>query len=141
MPMVPRLPRPKSKPMRETLKPNNDKQERLELVCESPRNNFATHTQNKDKKPEKVIDFEAEEGTKDIYFECMEPIMKLSEYIPPCKGKVKVTKDRELKKFVIHTPLFPVKITFQGLCLAQITLLKMEDWDPPNHQEFPHLAT
>lgn len=45
---------------------------------------------------EKVVDLEVEEGTEDIDAKGVEPISKLLYYIPPCKGKVKVTKDPDV---------------------------------------------
>lgn len=64
---------------------------------------------------------------KDIDVEGVDPISKLSDYIPPCKGKVKVTKDLDVEKFLIRTPLLLEIITFEGTCLAHIPHLKMED--------------
>lgn len=75
----------------------------------------------------KIIDLEAEEGGEDIDAEGMEPISKLPDYIPPCKGKVKIIKDRDADKFLIHMPLLPKSITFEGLCLVQVPHLKVED--------------
>jgi len=66
----------------------------------------------------KVVDLEAKEGAEDIDVEGVEPISKLLDYIPPCKGKVKITKDPDTKKFLIHTPLLLESITFEGLHLA-----------------------
>jgi len=70
-----------------------------------------TQAQKKDKPlvkdKEKVIDLEAEEGVQDIDANSMEPISKLLDYIPPCKGKVKITKDLDATKFLINTPLLP----------------------------------
>lgn len=53
------------------------------------------------------MDLEVEEaqGTKDIDVEGVEPITKLPNYIPPQKGKEKVTKDPDAEKFTISTPL------------------------------------
>lgn len=65
----------------------------------------------------------------------------LPEYIPPWKGKTKVTKDPDLGKFGVSTPLMLEQVTFKGPRLAYILLLKMEDWDLVDHETFPHLAT
>lgn len=40
-----------------------------------------------------MVDLEVYEGTEDIDIEGIDPISKLPEYIPPCRGKVKVLKD------------------------------------------------
>jgi len=50
---------------------------------------------------------EAEEGAKDIDDEGVKCITKFPKYIPPCKGKEKVTKDPDSEKFFIHMPLLP----------------------------------
>lgn len=89
----------------------------------------------------KVVDLEAEEGTKDIYSEGMESISKLLDYIPPRKGKVKVTEDPDAGKFLLKMPLLPQSITYEGPRLVWIPHLKMEDWDLVDHERFPHLAT
>ena len=94
---------------------------------ESPRKHSASQAQKKDKQLEKVADLEAKEGAEDIDAEGVEPISKLSKYIPLRKRKVKVTKDPDTEKFDIHTPLLPKNITFEGLHLARVPLLKMED--------------
>lgn len=74
---------------------------------ESPRKHFVA--QAKQKKLEKVVDLEVEEGqgTEDIDAEGVDPIMKLPDYIPLLKGKEKVTKDPDSKTFSISTPLLP----------------------------------
>lgn len=82
---------------------------------------------------------ETREGTKYIDAEGVEPITKFPEYIPPRKGKKKVTKDLDSEKFFIHTPQLPKNITFKGPHLAHVPLLKMEDCDLANHERFPHL--
>lgn len=38
-------------------------------------------------------------------------------------------------------PLLPVQVPFEGLRLAWIPLLKMENWDLEDHEKFPHLTT
>ena len=89
----------------------------------------------------KVVDLEAEEGAEDIDIDGVDPISRLLEYIPPCKGKVKVPKVPDAGKFLLNTPLLVEGITFEVPCLVQIPHLKMEDWDLANHERFPHLAT
>lgn len=76
---------------------------------------------------EKVVDLEVEEGMEDIDAEGIDPVSKLLDYVPPYKGKVKVTKDPNAKKFFIHIPLLPESITFKGPYLVQFPHLKMED--------------
>ena len=71
----------------------------------------------------------------------MDPISKLLEYIPPCKGKLKVPKDPNVGQFLLNTPLLPENLTFEGLCLVRILHLKLEYWDLAGHKRFPHLAT
>lgn len=83
---------------------------------------------------------EVEEGAKDIDVEGVEPISKLSDYIPLRKGKVKVIKDPDAAKFIINMPLLPENITFKGPRLARIPHLKMEDWDLADRERFPHLV-
>lgn len=107
---------------------------------ELPLKHSAAQTQKKDKQPKKVVDLEAEEGTKDIDVDGVDPITKFIDYIRLRKGKTKVTKDLDTKKFISHTPLLRENITFGGLCLAQVRLLKMEDWDLDAHERFPHLV-
>ena len=77
---------------------------------------------------------------EDIDTEVVETIMKLTNYIPPQKGKVKVTKDPNSKKFTISTPLLPEKVPFEHPWLMRIPLLKIEDWDFIDHARFQHLA-
>lgn len=45
----------------------------------------------------KVVDLEAKEGLEDIDIEGLDPLSKLSKYIPSCKGKVKVPKDLDAR--------------------------------------------
>lgn len=88
-----------------------------------------------------MADLEAEQGTEDIDAEVAKPLTKFPEYIPSQKGKAKVPKDLDSNKFLLHTPLFPEHITFEGMRLVQVPLLKMEDWDMANHEQLPHLTT
>jgi len=106
-----------------------------------------TQTQKKDKQPmkdkKKVVDPEAEEGhgTEEIDAKGLEPIIRLLEYIPSWKGKVKVPRGPDSKKFTISTPLLPEKVPFEGRRLMRITLLEMENWDLTDEAKFPHLVT
>lgn len=68
-------------------------------------------------------------------------ISRLPEYIPPQKGRTKVTKDPDSRKFIVSTPLFLEHVEFEGTTLVHIPVLKMEDWDLENHDRFSHLAT
>lgn len=70
----------------------------------------------------------------------MEPITKLPNYIPPCKGKEKVTKDPDLENFSISTPLLLEQVPFEGPQVVSILLLNMKDWDLTDHARFIHLA-
>lgn len=87
------------------------------------------------------MDLEAKEGTEDIDAKDMEPICKFLDYIPLCKGKEKVTKDPDAERFLIHKPLLPESITFEGPRLVRVSHLKMEDWDLVENERFPHLKT
>jgi len=93
-------------------------------VYESPRKHAATQAQKKEKlstkNKGKVVDLETEEGMKDIYTEGVDPMSEFLDYIPPCKGKVKITKGLDVEKLLIHTPLLSESITFEGLNLSWI---------------------
>lgn len=78
---------------------------------------------------------------EDIDNEGVDPISRFPEYIPLCKGKVKVSKDRDVGQFLLNTPLLLENMTFEGPYLAGIPHLKLEDWDLMAHKQFPHLAT
>lgn len=69
------------------------------------------------------------------------PITKFPEYIPPCKGKTKVSKDIDERKVALHIPLLLDEIFFKGQCLGWFPLLKLEDWDFADTEKFPHLVT
>lgn len=110
----------------------------------SPRKHIeAQPKQKKDKQPEKVVDLEEEEyqGIEEVDAEGIEPLSMLLEYIPPWKGKTKVTKDPDSGKFGISTPLLSRQVTFEGPKLSRIPLLKLEDWDIANQDKFPHMVT
>lgn len=81
---------------------------------------------------QRVEEFDAEEG---------EPITWLSKYIPSRKGKTKVTKDPNSRKFTVSTPLLLEQVEFEGTILARIIVLKMEERDLVDHEGFPDLAT
>lgn len=70
-----------------------------------------------------------------------DPITRLPEYVPSCKGKVKVPKDIDERKTPFQTPLVPHKIIFEGPRLARVSLLKLNDSDLTNHEKFSHLET
>jgi len=110
VPMAPRLLKPKTTQVCET-----HKQNRSMPVHKLLRKHFSTQAQKKDKQPKKVVDLEAEEGPEDIDAQGVEPISKLSEYVPSPKGKVKITKDPKTEKFIIHTPLL-WKISHLKVC-------------------------
>lgn len=80
-------------------------------------------------------------GTLCIDIEGVDPISKIPEYIPPCRGKVKIQKDPDEGKFMLNTPLLPENIAFKGPCLVHIRHLKLEDWDLADTERFPYLAT
>lgn len=122
VPMVPRSPRPNPTPIREVPKPKKGKKKKPMLVHGSWRKHATTQAQKKEKERTKdkgkVVYLETEDGAYDIETEGMYPISKLPHYIPPPKGKVKITKDLDVDKFLIHTPLLLEKITFKGLHLV-----------------------
>lgn len=144
VPTAPRSPRPNPTPVKEVPKIKKDKQKKLVPVHESPRKHAATRAQRKEnlstKEKGKAVDLETKEGAKDIDIEGVDHISKLSEYIPPCKGKMKVPKDLDAGQFLLNAPLLPENITFEGLCLAWIPHLKLEDWYLVDHKRFPHMA-
>ncbi len=85
-------------------------------------------------------DEDIEMDTKDVEVEGFDPICKLPEYIPPRRGKTKVSKDIYESKVTLHTPLLPDQIVFEGLCLGCVPILKLEDRDLEDTEWFPHLA-
>lgn len=91
-------------------------------MCESLRKHAATQAQKRDntstKEKGKVVDLEAEEGMEYIDTEGVDLISKLSDYIPPRKGKVKVPKDPVVGQFLLNTPLLPKSVTFERLVLG-----------------------
>lgn len=116
MPTEPRSPRPKPTPFRETQNLKKDKQKKSVPMRESPRKHSTTQNQKRDKQPKRVVDLEAKEGqgTEDINAEGVEPFTKFPEYIPPCNGKEKVTKDSESDKFIISMPMLLEQVPFEG---------------------------
>lgn len=54
---------------------------------------------------------------------------------------MKVTKDSYSEKVTIATHLLLEQVPFEGLWLARIPLLKIEDWNLGDHARFPHLVT
>lgn len=80
------------------------------------------------------------QGTKDIDAEGVEPITNPPWYIPMREGKVNITKDAYLGKFIISTSLLPEQVPFEGSWIVCFPLLRMEDWDLTDHTKFPYLA-
>lgn len=78
---------------------------------------------------------------EDVELEGSNPISKLPEYIFPCRGKTKVSKDIDESKVTLHTPLLLEQIVFEGPCLGHVPLLKLEDWDLVDTERFSHLVT
>ena len=70
-----------------------------------------------------------------------DPITRLLEYVPPCKAKSNVPKDTDESKTPLKTPLLPDEINFDGMRLARMQILKLEDLDLVKHEKFPHLVT
>jgi len=66
---------------------------------------------------------------KDVKVEGSNHTFNLPQYIPPHVGKAKVPKDIDENKVMLHTPFLLDKITFEGVCLGCVPLLKLEDWD------------
>lgn len=89
------------------------------------------------------MDLEEEEfqGIEDFHVEGVDHMLRLPNYIPPWKGKNKVTKDPDIGKFLVSTTLLPEQVVFEGPRLAGILLLKMEDWYLAGHTNYPHLKT
>jgi len=79
--------------------------------------------------------------TEHVEVEVFDLIIEFCEYVPPCRGKAKVPKNIEKSKVTLYTPLLSDKISFEGPRLAQILMLKLEDWDLTNTEQFPHLVT
>lgn len=50
-------------------------------------------------------------------------------------------KDIDESKTPLQTPLLSDDIVFDRPRLAQVPLLKLEDWDLVDHKKFPHLET
>lgn len=75
------------------------------------------------------MDLEEEEyqGIEEVDAKVVETISMLPKYIPPWKGKTKVTKDPDSRKFRVSTPLLPEKVTFEGSKIVPILLLKLDD--------------
>jgi len=55
------------------------------------------------------------------------PITQFPEYVPLCKPKTKVLKDIDESKTPFQTLLLPYELVFDGLHLAHVPLLKLED--------------
>ena len=80
-------------------------------------------------------------GGEDVDIKGLDPISKLPKYIPSRRGKAKIPKDIDESKVTLHTPLLPDKLAFEGLRLARVPHLNLEDWDLANTKCFPHLVT
>ena len=112
------------------------------LVRVSPHNLLCTRLMMEEKG--KVVNLETDEEEEDLEDLIIEededegmeeetepahPPTKLLAYIPPQKGRTKVTKDPDSRKFVLSTPLLLEQVEFEGPRLARISVLKMEDSD------------
>jgi len=51
---------------------------------------------------------------EDIDAKGVEPMTRLPKYIPPRKGKEKVMKDTDTRKFTVSMPLLPEQVPFEG---------------------------
>jgi len=125
------------------------------LVCMSPRRNPQNgkpiaqekgKTINLELEEEEIEDIPMDDEdlgveVEDIEVECSAPITKLPEYVPPGKGKTKVSKDIDESKVTLHIPLLLDEISFEGPYLGQVPLLKLEYWDLADTEKFPHLVT
>lgn len=80
-------------------------------------------------------------GAEDIDIEGADPISKIPPYVLLSWGKAKVPKEIDENKITLFTLLLIDKITFEGLCLAHVPHLKMEDWGLADTKRFPHLVT
>ena len=49
---------------------------------------------------------------EEVEVEGFDPITRLPEYVPRCKGKTKTPKDIDESKVTLYTPLLPDKIIF-----------------------------
>jgi len=77
---------------------------------------------------EEPMDLDTEElrdGVEELDAKEGEPITKILTYIPPWKGKVKVTKDPNLGKFKISMSLLLEEVVFEGVILTRIPMLKL----------------
>lgn len=146
--------RPKPTPTKESVKDKKGKQAAI-LVCMFPRRNMPKDkptaqengkTINLEMEEEEIYDIPMDDEdlgveVEDIEVECSAPITKLPEYVPPGKGKTKVSKDIDESKVTLHIPLLLDEISFEGPYLGQVPLLKLEYWDLADTEKFPHLVT
>ena len=131
VPKSPRMPRPKPTPTKESVKDKKGKQV-VTPVRMSPRRNPPKDKPTAQEKG-KTINLEPEEEeieeipmddedlgveVEEVEVEGADPITKLPEYVPQCKGKTKVPKDIDESKVTLHTPLLPDEIVFEGPCLG-----------------------
>ena len=70
-----------------------------------------------------------------------DPITRFPEYVSLYKPKSNVPKDIDESKTPWQTPLLLDEITFDGLRLAWVPILKLRDLDLVDHEKFPPLAT
>lgn len=138
VPKSPRMLRPELTPTKETAKDKKAKQPTIP-VCVSPRRNPSKPTAQA---KGKAINLEPkEEETKDIQMDDedvgvdleeveaqgVDPITQLPEYVPPQKGKAKVSKDINESNTPLQTPLLSDEKFFEGPRLVQVPLLKLYD--------------
>ena len=70
-----------------------------------------------------------------------DPITRLLEYVPPHKGKAKVSKDIDESRSSLQTSLLPNDIVFEGPHLGWVLVLKFEYWDLADSEKFSRLET
>ena len=129
---------PNPNPTKEVVNDKNGKQPAIPVHA-SPRRNSQKPTAQKKGKD---INLEPEEediedipmDDEDVGMEVEEaeaqgvhPITQLSEYVPLCKPKSKVPKDVNENRTPLQTPLLPDEIVFDGLQLARVSILNLED--------------
>lgn len=64
-------------------------------------------------------------------------IAKLPEYVPLRKGKEKVPKDLDVNKSALQTSLLPDEILLEYSILGCVPMIKFEDWDLADGENFP----
>ena len=81
-----------------------------------------------------------EDEEMEVETQGVDPITRMLEYIPLCKGKAKVSKDIDESKSSLETSLLLDDIVFEGAHLRRVSMLKFEDWDLVEHEKLPHSA-